>query len=61
MSGQRNSRLVALGVALAIGLAAAYVNNGYGHRVPTQADGKAHRGVSERIELLLPPDLWPRQ
>jgi len=61
MSGQRNNRLVALGVALAIGLAAAYVNNGYGRGAPTQVDVNPHWGVSARVELPLPPDLWPRQ
>jgi hypothetical protein len=61
MSGQRNNRLVALGVALAIGLVAAYVNEGYGHGTPTQVDVKVDRGMSEKVELPLPPELWPRR
>jgi len=61
MSIQRNNGLVALGVALAIGLAAAYVNNRYDHGTPTQVEVKVDRGVSEKVELALPPELWPRR
>ena len=62
MSGQRNNKLVAVGVALAISLVAAYVNNqGYGYGTPTQLDVRADRGMSEKVELPLPSDLWPRQ
>ena len=62
MSVQGNNKLVAVGVALAIGLVAAYVNNQhYGHGIPTQVDVKADRGLSDNVELRLPPDLWPRQ
>jgi len=59
MSVQRNNGLVALAVALAIGLAAAYVNNRYDHGTPAQVEVKVDRGVSEKVELALPPDLWP--
>ena len=62
MSGQGNNKLVAVGVALAIGLVAAYVDNQrYGHGTPTQVDVKADRGMSEKVELPLPPELWPRR
>ena len=61
MSIQRNNGLVALGVALAIGLAAAHVNNRYDHGTPTQVGVKVDRGVSEKVELALPPELWPRR
>jgi hypothetical protein len=59
MSGQGNNIVVAVSVALAIGLVAAYLNNPrYGQGTPTQVDVKADWGMSEQLEL--PPDLWPR-
>jgi hypothetical protein len=58
MSSQRINKLVALGVALAIGLVAAYVNSRYGQRTPTQVDVEADWRMSEKVEL--PLDLWPR-
>jgi len=62
MSGQGNYKLVAIGVALAIGLVAAYVNNQrYGDVTATQVDVKAGRGMFEKVEPPLPSDLWPRQ
>ena len=61
MSGQGNSKIVAVSVVLAIGLVAVYVNNPrYGYAAPTQVDIKADWGMSEKLELPLPPDLWPR-
>ena len=61
MSGQGNSKIVAVSVALAIGLVAVYVNNPrYGYAALTQVDVKADPGVSEKLEMPLPPDLWPR-
>ena len=61
MRGLGNSKLVALGVAVAIGLVAAYAKNRYGDGTPMQVDVKADRGMSEKVELVLPHDLWPRQ
>jgi hypothetical protein len=62
MSSQGNNELVAVGVALAIGLVAIYVNiQHYDHGTTTQVDVKADRSMSEKVELPLPPDLWPRQ
>jgi hypothetical protein len=61
MSGQRNNKLVVLGIALATGLVAAYANNRYDHATPTQVNVKAARGMTENVELALPPDPWPRQ
>lgn len=59
MSGQGNSRIVAVSVVLAIGLGALYVNNPrYGYAAPTQVGVKADWGLSEKLQL--PPDLWPR-
>ena len=58
MSGQGTSRLVTLGVAFAIGVVAAYLNNRYSHVTPTQVDIKADRGMSEIVEVPLPSDLW---
>ncbi len=57
MSGQGNSKLAALGLALAIGVVATYVDNRYSHGTPTQVD-KADRGMSEIAEVPLPPELW---
>ncbi len=61
MNGLANNKVVALGVALAIGLVAVYVNSRYDHGTATQIDAKAERGMSATPELALPHDLWPRQ
>ena len=61
MTRLANNKLVTLGVALAIGLFAAYVSSRYGHGTVTQVDVKADRAMSAKAELALPHDLWPRQ
>jgi hypothetical protein len=61
MNGQWNNGLAALGVALAVGLAAAYVNDQGGRGTAAQVDVEVDRGMSEKVELPLPPELWPRR
>ena len=60
MSDLWSIKRAAVGVAIAIGLVAAYVNNQqYGHGASTQADVKVDRSMSDVVPL--PPDLWPRR
>ena len=61
MSGLANNKLVALGVALAIGLVVAQVNSRYDHGSGAQVDVEADKSMSAKAELVLPHDLWPRQ
>jgi len=61
MSTLGNNKFVALGVAVAIIFAAAYANNRDGDGTPAQIDVKGERGISEKVALVLPQDLWPRQ
>ena len=61
MSSLRNHKLFALGIALAICLVTVYVNNRYDSGITTHVDVKADRGMFEKVELVLPHDLWPRQ